>query len=152
MFRNHGIHGVQDLACMMRRHERPYLLSVGHIDDAAFHADVTLNCRAMRAARELSTMRVLSIGDAFEGMGDFAVEAEVLSAKRLGVNVSMRPVERLAESARRWQEQVTGEELADEAGAMPLRLLRWSPRRRCERTNRVGLAVRRMMEATARAR
>ncbi|MGI5819087.1 MAG: L-arabinose isomerase family protein [Armatimonadota bacterium] len=144
MFRNHGIHGVQDLACMMRRHERPYLLSVGHIDDAAFHADVTLNCRAMRAARELSTMRVLSVGDAFEGMGDFAVEAEVLR-KRLGVNVHPVSVGDLAQVAG----AVTGEELAEEAArdAGACDCSEVAPEA-LERTNRVGLAVRRMMEDT----
>ncbi|MFW6437518.1 MAG: L-arabinose isomerase family protein [Armatimonadota bacterium] len=141
MFRNHGIHGVQDLSCTLQRRERPYLLSVGHIDDQPFRDDVTLNARSMRAARALSTMRVMVIGDAFEGMGDFAVAPEVLGAQ-LGVHVHHVSVDELAQVSR----QITDEELDEEAAcdsdqcdcsAVDSEVIR--------RTNRVGLAVRRMM-------
>ncbi len=142
MFRNHGIHGVQDLASVLRRYGRPYLLAVGHIDDPAFLEDVRLCCRAGRAARALSTMRVLVIGDAFEGMGDFAVEPAALAAGP-GVQVRRVSVAELAEVAR----QITDEEVAAEEE---------SDRADCDcsavdpevlaRTNRVGLAVRRMLE------
>ncbi len=141
MFRNHGIHGVQDLACTLQRRERPYLLSVGHVDDQAFHEDTLLSCRAMRAARALSTMRVLMIGDRFEGMGDFQVDPEVLGAE-LGVHVHRVSVAELAQVSR----TVTDDELDEEAlcdsdqcncSVIDPEVLR--------RTNRVGLAVRKMM-------
>lgn len=145
MFRNHGIHGVQDLACMMRRRERPYLLAVGHVDDPAFHADIMLSCRAMRAARALSSMRVLMIGDSFEGMGDFTVDSGVLS-RELGVNVARVSVSELAQVAR----EVSDAELEAEAGCeSDLCDCSGVSPEALGRTNRVGLAVRRVMEEYA---
>lgn len=142
MFRNHGIHGVQDLACMLQRRQRPFLLSVGHVDDAAFHEDVTLSCRALRGARALSTMRVLLIGDAFEGMGDFAVTPEVLEAE-LGVRLRRASVSALAQMAREITDEGLDAEAACDSETCDCSLIDPEVLRR---TNRVGLAVRRMME------
>jgi len=141
MFRNHGIHGVQDLSCTLQRRERPYLLSVGHIDDGAFRDDVALNARGMRAARALSTMRVLVIGEAFEGMGDFAVEPELLGAD-LGVHMHRISVEELAQVARQITDEELDEEAACDSGQCDCSTVGPEVIRR---TNRVGLAVRKMM-------
>lgn len=142
MFRNHGIHGVQDLACMLRRRRRPFLLAVGHIDDPAFHDDVRLCARAARAARALRNMRVMVIGEEFEGMGDFSVAPEVLGAT-LGIHVHNVPVSEVAKIAR----EITEEDLAAErdcdAGACDCSAVDDEV---IERTNRMGLAVRRMMQ------
>ncbi|MEA3401587.1 MAG: hypothetical protein U9R79_10140 [Armatimonadota bacterium] len=142
MFRNHGIHGVQDLACMLRRRGRPYLLAVGHLDDEAFADEVRLCTRAARAAHAIGTMRVLVIGEDFEGMGDFAVSPELMAAE-LGIQTQRVPVSEVAQVAR----QIADQQLAQEAdrdstdfdcsGIEPEVL---------DRTNRVGLAVRRIME------
>ncbi|MFO8080029.1 MAG: hypothetical protein R6V07_06950 [Armatimonadota bacterium] len=142
MFRNHGIHGVQDLACMMQRRERPYLLSVGHVDDERFREDVALNTRSMRAARALNTMRVVAFGDAFEGMGDFAVEPEVLAA-RLGVFVHRVSVTELARVAREITDEQLDQEAACDTDTCDCSLIDPEVVRR---TNRVGLALRRIME------
>ncbi|MCU0786397.1 MAG: hypothetical protein MUF81_20600, partial [Verrucomicrobia bacterium] len=32
---NHGVHGLQDLACVLRRLGKPYQVVAGHLDDAA---------------------------------------------------------------------------------------------------------------------
>ena len=141
MFRNHGIHGVQDLSCMLQRRERPYLLAVGHIDDEALHEDVAVNARAMRGARALSTMRVLVIGDAFEGMGDFAVDPETLGAE-MGICAHRVSVSELAQVARRVTDEELDEETARDCEAWDCSAVGGEVLRR---TNRVGLAVRRMM-------
>ena len=141
MFRNHGIHGVQDLTCMLRRRKRSYLLAVGHIDDPLFHEDVTLACRAMRGARALSTMRVLMIGEAFDGMGDFAVDPEVL-ASELGVHVHRASVSALAAIAGEVTDAELDEEAAGDGTDCNCSLIDPEVLRR---TNRAGLAVRRMM-------
>jgi L-arabinose isomerase len=142
MFRNHGIHGVQDLSCTLQRRERPYLLSVGHMDDEQLRDDVKLNCRAMRGARALSHMRVLMIGDKFEGMGDFAVDPEVLGSQ-LGIYVHRVSVSEVAKVARTiTDEDLDGEAVCD-SGDCNCSLIDPEVLRR---TNRVGLAVRRMME------
>jgi L-arabinose isomerase len=142
MFRNHGIHGVQDLSCTLTRRERPYLLSVGHIEDSVFHDDVALNARAMRAGRALSTMRVMMIGETFEGMGDFAVDPEVLGS-RLGIYVHRVSVSQVAQVAREVTEEELDEETACDTGDCDCSLIEPEVLRR---TNRVGLAVRKMME------
>lgn len=144
MFRNHGIHGVQDLSCMLRRRGKSYLLSVGHVDDARFHDDVRLNCRAMRASRAMNTMRVLSIGEAFGGMGDFSVDRHVLSAK-LGVQVQHETVDTLAEYAREVNEEQISQEARDDGHRCDCSTV---DAKALARTNRLGLAVRRMMAAS----
>ncbi|MGD9495393.1 MAG: hypothetical protein AB7Y46_03680 [Armatimonadota bacterium] len=142
MFRNHGIHGVQDLACMLRRHQRPYLLAVGHVDDPAFVAEVTTTARAAQAAWAMRHMRVLVLGDPFTGMGDFAVPEELLR-RRLGIESHRASVEALAQAAA----QVPEEEIAAECAADAERFdLSELPPEVLVRTNRVGLGVRRMLD------
>ncbi len=142
MFRNHGIHGVQDLACTLRRHERPYLLAVGHVDDPAFIADVVTAARAAQATRALRTMRVLVLGDPFAGMGDFAAPEEVMR-RRLGIESHRATVEALAQAAA----QVPEEEVAAECAADAERFnLSGVSEDVLARTNRVGLGVRRMID------
>jgi len=70
---NHGIHGVQDLASVLRQRGKAYRVVAGHLDDPTTAARCLATVRAARAARCLNTMRVLRIGEPFPGMGDFAV-------------------------------------------------------------------------------
>jgi L-arabinose isomerase len=142
MFRNHGIHGVQDLACVLRRRGRAYWVVAGHLDDAAFLQDAVRGARAARAARCLRSMRVLVFGDQFPGMGDFAVEPGVL-ASTLGITVESMAV---AELARRVN-QVADEDLATEAAAdaQHFDCSGVSPETLAA-SNRVGLAVRAMLD------
>ncbi len=53
MMRNHGIHGVQDLSCMLRRRGREYALAVGHVDSEEFLAEAVGFARAVVAAARL---------------------------------------------------------------------------------------------------
>ena len=142
LFSNHGIHGVQDLACMLRRSGRRYVVVTGHADDEAFLREVVAAARGAQMASYIRSVHVLVFGDEFAGMGDFAVEPEVL-AKTLGMTVHRVPVAQLADQA----QQVSEDELAAEA-------LADSERYDCSSvspdllraTNRVGLAVRAMLE------
>jgi L-arabinose isomerase len=142
MFRNHGIHGVQDLASVLRRRSRPYLLCVGHLDDPEFAAEVRFGCRSARAARALGRMRVVVIGDDFDGMGDFAVSPELLGA-RLGVHVERISVSELALEAREVSEAEVSAEVESDRGECDCSTIDPAV---VERTNRVGLAVRRLLE------
>lgn len=170
LFTNHGIHGVQDLACMLRRSGRPYAVATGHVDDEAFLREVVAAAlrgaqgrprpnrrrhpersrgaaQGARMARHFRSTRVLVFGDEFPGMGDFAVEPEV-AARALGMEVDRVSVPQLADRVR----QVSGDELAAEALAdrerydcsrIPADLL--------SATNRVGLGVRAMLEESGAA-
>jgi L-arabinose isomerase len=142
LFTNHGIHGVQDLACMLRRFGRPYGVVTGHVDDEAFLREVVAAAHAARMARYLRSLRVLVFGDEFAGMGDFAVEPEVL-AKVIGLTVHRVPMGRLAERVRQVSEsELTAEALGDRERYDCSRVspdLLWE-------SNRVGLAIRGALE------
>ncbi|MDD4888942.1 MAG: hypothetical protein PHU85_03360, partial [Phycisphaerae bacterium] len=96
---NHGIHGVQDLACMLRRNERPFEIVAGHLRLSDVLGSAGQIARAARAAKKLRGLRALRISGPFVGMGDFAVEDHVL-ADRLGVNVTKIKTSELGDSVR----------------------------------------------------
>jgi L-arabinose isomerase len=142
LFTNHGIHGVQDLACMLRRFGRLYAVVTGHVEDEAFLREVVAVAQGAQMARYLRSLRVLVFGDEFAGMGDFAVEPEVL-AKTVGITVNRVSVAELAERTRRVSEdKLAAEALADgeryDCSKVSSQLLSAS--------NRVGLGVRGMLE------
>ena len=83
---NHGIHGVMDLASMLRREGKPYQIVAGHYRDSDVLARAAALARAAYAARCFSHTRALRIGESFRGMGDFCVADELL-AHGLGIQV-----------------------------------------------------------------
>ncbi|HOX06939.1 MAG TPA: hypothetical protein PK280_11095, partial [Planctomycetota bacterium] len=140
---NHGVHGVMDLASVLRRRGRPFRIVAGHADDQALWTRAAAELRAASAARRFRGMRTLRVAEAFQGMGDFSVEPGVMRAK-LGISVDqIEPRELGAEAAR-----VT----ADEIGAeMELDRQRFDcaglPADCHERAVRTGLALRRRLES-----
>jgi len=83
---NHGIHGVQDLASMLRRSRKPFRIVAGHAGTSGVIGRATDIARAARAAKVFRNARVLRIGESFKGMGDFAVEDETFR-NALGITV-----------------------------------------------------------------
>jgi len=83
---NHGIHGVMDLACMLRRRGRSFEIVAGHDSDPLTLDRAAGYARAALAARALHGVRALRVGPIFEGMGDFLVDEAVLDAT-LGIRV-----------------------------------------------------------------
>ena len=71
---DHGIHGVQDMCCMLRKNGKTYTVCAGH----AFHSNVLERvvgaCRAAAAKRFFNTARIGSVGGSFTGMGDFRID------------------------------------------------------------------------------
>lgn len=94
---NHGIHGLQDLASVLRRLGKPYRVVAGHLDDAGLVPRCVEVVRAARAAKCLRSIRALRIGGVFAGMGDFAVSDKALS-KTLGITVEDIELGDLADS------------------------------------------------------
>ncbi len=87
---NHGIHGVQDLACMLRRRGQSYRVVAGHYRNPRLIARAAQIARGALAARKLIGARALRIGPSFPGMGDFRVELGVLR-EHLDITVSDLP-------------------------------------------------------------
>lgn len=83
---NHGIHGVQDLASVLRRMGKRHDIVAGHCEDDGVFDRIAQHARGALAAKFLRTTRALRIGDTFVGMGDFAVADDVARA-RLGFTV-----------------------------------------------------------------
>ena len=145
MFRNHGIHGVQDLASVLRRRGRGYSVVAGHVEEAGFLREITALARAARAARHFRSLRVLVFGDEFVGMGDFAVAPELMAAT-LGPTARRVPASELRARVQR----VTERELADEATADAKAFDSSGITRSVLRTsNQIGLAIRAMLEESA---
>ena len=78
---NHGIHGVQDMTCMLRANDVEYYVCAGHALHSEVIAEVAGYCRAAAAAKAYKTARVGSVGGSFTGMGDFKVTDEDYKAK-----------------------------------------------------------------------
>ena len=77
---NHGIHGVQDLANLMVRNEKPFIIVAGHwqhsnvIDEKLKQA-----IEAARVASKFRNARVGLVGKSFPSMGDFQGPFQKLS-------------------------------------------------------------------------
>lgn len=138
---NHGIHGVQDLAAMLRRRGKPYHIVAGHwehsdvLDRACGYAGAAL------AARELRETRALRVGCAFEGMGDFAVDEAVLR-EVFGIRVDRMEALELASEVAAVTEDDIDSELAADRKRFECRV----PEAVHRRSLRVGLALRRRLE------
>jgi len=142
MLANHGIHGVQDLASVLRRLGRDYRVIAGHAADEAFLDEVAATARAARAAQALRQSTTLLVGEPFAGMGDFAVDFDTLR-QTLGPRV--RVVENAELAAR--VSQVTDAALDAEAAADAERFdLSDLPARVLRESNRVGLALRAILD------
>ena len=83
---NHGVHGVMDLASMLRRLGRAFEIVAGHVTESNALQRVAGLAEAAVAARRLRGAQALRLGPSFKGMGDFAVEAEALR-RALGIRV-----------------------------------------------------------------
>ena len=106
---NHGIHGLQDLASVLRRRGKTYEVVAGHLSDARTMDRVCAAVRGLCAAARLRRMRVLRVGDTFAGMGDFQA-GDALLEERLGIHVDQIQPEDLFDSV----SKVTAAEINDE--------------------------------------
>lgn len=138
---NHGIHGVQDLASMLRRHGKHYEVVAGHLTESWAIPRAAELARAAQAVKLFRGMKVLRLGAPFKGMGDFSVPEGVLKEK-FGITVEQKTLDDLEKEAA----PVTGEEIEAErmidAEHYDLSL----PEEVHWRSLKVGLGLRRMLE------
>ena len=138
---NHGVHGVMDLTCMLIRLGKPFRVVSGHYEESEVLDRAAGVARAALAARCLRSGCVLRVGEAFRGMGDFSVDEGVLR-ETLGPTVEQIGLEELADSAA----AVTPEQIADETAADREAYDCEAPGDVHERSVRVGLGLRRLLE------
>jgi L-arabinose isomerase len=138
---NHGIHGVQDLASLLRRQGRSYTLAVGALNDPRLLSRAEAWARAARARHALRRMRVGRIGESFEGMGDFRVSDDFLR-RSVGPTVVPIDVAHLGElNVRVTIEEIAAEREADRAAFDCSGCAQQS----WDRSNRDGIALRKAL-------
>jgi L-arabinose isomerase len=138
---NHGIHGVQDLACMLRRRGVPFEIVAGHARGSKVLRRTAEIARAARAARCVRGARILRIGEPFRGMGDFAVGEEILE-RAFDFSVEHASPEALVPSIR----SVSDAELETEMREDRERYDVEAPPDVHERSVRMGLGLRKFLE------
>jgi L-arabinose isomerase len=109
--KNHGMHGVQDLANVLLRAGRPFQIVTGHYEDARTLGEVKAWCEAARVARDMRGLRIGLVGYAMEGMGDFGLD-ETAFLSQAGVEVRRIGMTDLARRARQAPEGMISEEVA----------------------------------------
>ncbi len=78
---NHGIHGVQDMCNLLKRHKKPYAIFAGHYEQSDVLDRVAAYCRGTQIASTFRSSRVGMVGEPFCGMGDFFVPFEELAER-----------------------------------------------------------------------
>ena len=92
---NHGIHGVQDMCCMLRRLGKEYSIFAGHYTKSNVISQVSDAAKAIASANKIANgIKVGMIGKPFAGMGDFVVSNKVF--KKFGITKVVCDEERLA--------------------------------------------------------
>ena len=69
----HGIHGVQDLCCVLQRYGKPFRVFAGHSKESDAIARCACYAKSCAMAAAFKSCRVGIIGEPFEKMGDFAM-------------------------------------------------------------------------------
>jgi len=83
---NHGIHGVQDMCNLLIRNDKKFMIEAGHWQESDVIDRTVVHLKACQMARAMRKSRVGIIGKPFAGMGDFAIDFDVLK-KTIGTEV-----------------------------------------------------------------
>lgn len=139
---NHGIHGVMDLASMLRRRGRSFVIVAGHINESNVMERAASIVQAAVAVRCLKHTKALRVGESFKGMGDFAVKEKVLH-KILGVTVEQIKPDDLAPEIKNVTQQEVEQEMTLDREHFTCNL----PEDVHARSVRAGLGLRRILKA-----
>jgi L-arabinose isomerase len=137
---NHGIHGVQDMANILRRRGKRFEIVAGHFRQSEVLDRCADLVRAARAAARFGSTRALRIGEAFKGMGDFSVPEKTLK-KVLGVSVKQIAPADLIPYVQKVPDEAVKDELARDAKAFVVDC----PPEVHERSLRLGLGLRALL-------
>lgn len=96
MSRNHGVHGTQDMANVLVRCGVPFGYATNHLDDPDPSREPVDFCYAAFAKRKIEKAKFGTIGNAFPGMGDFAVDLTQWTA-RFGCQWDILPLQEYIE-------------------------------------------------------
>lgn len=97
-FKNHGMHGVQDLANVLLRSDRDFHILTGHYKDEKTLNELQAWCDASRVASFMRNVRIGLMGYPMEQMGDFAID-ETAFLSQMGVEVQRIPMKTVSDLA-----------------------------------------------------
>jgi L-arabinose isomerase len=138
---NHGIHGVMDLASMLRRKGKAFVIAAGHVVESKVMDRVSNLARAARAARAFRGMKTLCIGESFRGMGDFAVQPDILRGA-LGITTRRVGLDAVEKAAHAVSSRAVREEMEADRRRFGGKV---APDTH-ERSARLGLGIRRILD------
>ncbi len=84
---NHGIHGVQDMCNLLIRNGKKFMIEAGHWQESDVIDRTVPHLKACQMTSAMRKSRVGIIGKPFDGMGDFAIDFDVLK-KTIGMEVA----------------------------------------------------------------
>jgi len=97
-FKNHGMHGVQDLSNVLLRSGKEFRILTGHYKDEKTLNKLQAWCDASRVASFMQNVRIGLIGYPMEQMGDFAIDETAFLAQ-MGVEVQRIPMKVISDLA-----------------------------------------------------
>ena len=140
---DHGIHGVQDMCCMLKKNNIPYYICAGH----ALHSDVVDRtagmCRAIAAKKAFNNVRIGSVGGSFVGMGDFLIDDERYN-KDIGATIQYMTPDVTEKYLAQVTEAEIDAEIAADAEKYNVEIKNMDNYRAATKS---GLAIRKWMEA-----
>lgn len=140
---DHGIHGVQDMCCMLKKNHIPYTICAGH----AMHSNVVDRvvgaCRAAATKKFFNTAKIGSVGGSFVGMGDFLIDDERYR-REIGPAISYMTPDVTAKYLAQVSEAEIDAEIALDAQKYNCEITDTENYRAATRS---GLAIRKWMEA-----
>lgn len=83
---NHGIHGVQDMCNLLIRNGKKFMIEAGHWQESDVIDRTLTRLKACQMSNTMRKARVGIIGKPFDGMGDFAIDFDILK-KTIGMEV-----------------------------------------------------------------
>ena len=137
---NHGVHGVMDFASMLRRYRRDFEIVAGHDADPVLLDRTADLVRAAGGAKAMRGSRILRVGEAFAGMGDFAVAEDVLAA-RLGIAVKQVGLDALDAAISKVPDAAVAQEIVEDHARFACEV----PAEAHARSVRVGLGLRQIL-------
>lgn len=105
----HGIHGVMDMCCMLKRYGKDYAIAAGHYKESDVIDRALGLVKAAASKTAFTKSKVAMFGGLFDGMGDFRVDNKFLK-DRFGVEV----VDKTADEMKKYMQSVTTDEIAQE--------------------------------------
>ncbi|HGJ66131.1 TPA: hypothetical protein ENS27_12220 [bacterium] len=97
-FKNHGMHGVQDLANVLLRSGCKFQILTGHYKNEKTLDELKSWCDASRVVQYMRNVRIGLMGYPMEQMGDFSID-ETAFLSQIGVEVQRIPMKLIAEMA-----------------------------------------------------